>query len=925
MGGGLRCIRALSRSKIDNSGQRWIPLDPSFKDKTYQEGIATAVEFDYNAYLATRSNTLPHEKYADQVEAFIKSVGPRFADNTLADVAYAPKSASLEIDILPASLPYQVLAFTAWGDGISGAETAQLPQSHRYKFNLSVKNSAATELTALALAMPDTALSRITLVFKGATPGDQSTLDAWKNDSNQAAALPCTVNVVPSLKVDSIEKAAGSVAIGLCSLDNQLALSVTLPELASPTVNTATYTNIGAANYHALQAYAFQGSDRLLAERAAKLLASVNANANPNANQDETEGEFLHIVGLKYMRYISDANERIGQLDRGSGANGNHIGLALARSKVQYLFDLPFGVSREGFLIDVLGGQSRNVDLDSGALVWKTFLLSGYSASAYESYIWQENSRLDAVSTVRGLQFARESGIEVFSLTSANWDSQSSKFTSNSDPALNYPASYINNIKTNYIDQGFTLTIPRSLIQYQNWKGVVFVGEKNDLANPINPTGRALFAINQYSGGYTTQPTQPSTVYYPAPSYVPSVVVTGASPWGPTNSTTFASGINSYTTYGGDPVNMVTGNLYHTERDISIKGRGGLPIVFERSYNSRAPKDGPLGFGWTHSFNHYLTFYGVESGVAKVGWVDGAGGEKFFTVSPDGSGGVPLNSTLSNEAGIYVQFKRLPDGSYTIREKNGLTYTFESVAGTLNQRARLLSIRDRNNNTLALIYDGTGKLATVTDELNRSLTFSYLGNRISEVKDWTNRAHQYGYDANGNLDSYKNPRAVTGSQNPVLYNYYTSADGPNLNHAMQQYTLPRGNGMRFEYYANGRVFRHSTVPHGDTMTFSYNDFRRESITVNERGHTRRFFFDSYGNPLKIVEENGAERNYAYDPANPMNRISKRDPQGLLTQYQYDTQGNVTEIKQPSGNTVKLVTLMTSTSPAKSRMRAATTR
>ena len=41
--------------------------------------------------------------------------------------------------------------------------------------------------------------------------------------------------------------------------------------------------------------------------------------------------------------------------------------------------------------------------------------------------------------------------------------------------------------------------------------------------------------------------------------------------------------------------------------------------------------------------------------------------------------------------------------------------------------------------------------------------------------------------------------------------YYSATDGVNLNHAMSQYTLPRGNGMHFEYYVNGRVFRHTTT------------------------------------------------------------------------------------------------------------------
>jgi hypothetical protein len=124
--------------------------------------------------------------------------------------------------------------------------------------------------------------------------------------------------------------ATGSGAVGLCSINNQITMSVVLDEVTTvlhPTVNTITYTNIGAANNHALQAYAFQASDRLLTERAAKLIASVKATANPDSNLEETEGEFLHIAGLKYMRYLSDGAKHIGQLDGGSGESGTHLGL----------------------------------------------------------------------------------------------------------------------------------------------------------------------------------------------------------------------------------------------------------------------------------------------------------------------------------------------------------------------------------------------------------------------------------------------------------------------------------------------------------------------------------------------------------------------------------------------------------------------
>ncbi|MBI5656779.1 MAG: hypothetical protein HZC44_08160, partial [Geobacter sp.] len=502
-----------------------------------------------------------------------------------------------------------------------------------------------------------------------------------------------------------MDKAAGTTAVGLCTTDNKLTLTVSLAELTSPTLNTVTYNNIGAANYHALLAYAFQTSVRLIAERGKRLLDTVKTTANPMTNLEETEGEFLNIVGLKYLRYVSDASKRIGELDGGSGESGNHLGLTCARTKVQYLFDLPFAVNRVGFLVDMPGMLSRNRDLSTGSLVWKTFQLSGYTSSAYESYIWQENSRLDAVSTVRGIQFARETGIEVLTLTSSNWSvsgdattctnasSQCYKFTHNSNSALNYSPTQVSSLYSSYISQGYTLTIPRSLLQYQTWKGAVFVGEKNNLA--VDGTMRGTYAINQYAGGYTVS-TPVSYVYTPTldTGYIlPSTGTTTTTAVVLVNNGVISNGWTDKNTYKDDPINMVTGNMYHTERDLSLKGRGGLPLVFERSYNSRNPQDGPLGFGWTHSFNHYLTFKDdnyngtteaadTDNITSAVSWTDGTGSEKFMQVTGN-SGGVPIGSTFTPPSAFHFQVARAANGTYTIREKNGLTYTFENVAGTV--------------------------------------------------------------------------------------------------------------------------------------------------------------------------------------------------------------------------------------------------
>lgn len=956
----------------DNSGTRWIPLDPSFKDKSYQSGLSNSQTFDYTSFLTKRlngSDSLPNEQYALQVEKAVRASDP---NATVQDVPYAGSINPLNLDILPATLPYEVANYTNW-PGTSSPEIATLPDDHRYHLYIGGLNLPST----FSVAVPDVVSSRITLSFKGATSGDQTALNTWQADGNTSSAIPCSVNVVPVIMIEGVVQtlATPTASLGLCSTSNSLTMEMGLKQLASIVAtdpnkvgrtNYVAYSNIGAANWHALQAYAFQGSDALISQRAAALNATVASTSNPNASVttlDATEGEFLHLVGLKYMRYITDAASQIGALDGGSGQSGNHLGLTSSQMKVQYVFDLPFAVSRSGFLVDVRGGQDRGADLTTGNTVFKTFLLSGYAGSNYESYVWQENAKLDAVSTVRGLQFANETGVGTVDINSANWSSQrplltvhaGSSVTDCSYSGLEYPRCQIDDPNSAgsiqaQVNAGATVTLPKSLIQYSTWKGLVYVASTDHTS--IDGSASASYAIGPYAGGYSVGPeisvgsfSSQTNYDYVAPSIAP-VYISTPTVGTITNSApitlTASNGITSVSTLSGDPVNMVSGNLYHNDTDISIKGRAGLPIVFARAYNSRSPTDGPLGFGWTHSFNAKLKFYGVENSQAKFSWIDGTGAEKFFA-APSGShtnGNINLSATIASPPGVFVTFQRLADGTYSIKEKNGLTYKFASATGpsgtpgtsTTPVYAALQSITDRNSNSLTLSYTATTGcaggtlLCTVTDSIGHTLSFTYSGSHITQIKDFSGRTYQYGYtDSNNNLTSFSNPLAVAGKQNAVTYSYYTSSDGTNLAHLMKQYTLPRGNGMKFEYYANGRVFRHTVVRTDGTTSpdqinlFTYNDFRRETVQTNERLGDKHFFFDPYGNPLKVVEENGAEHTYAYDCSdptkapgtpntagnfdgcpNPYNRTSETDPANNTTFYAYDSVGNITQITPPRG-------------------------
>src|SRR5216683_1745824 len=73
--------------------------------------------------------------------------------------------------------------------------------------------------------------------------------------------------------------------------------------------------------------------------------------------------------------------------------------------------------------------------------------------------------------------------------------------------------------------------------------------------------------------------------------------------------------INQNVSAGG--VNTQTGSFSLTRTDIQVRGPG---LVFSHSYNSNDTRVGPLGPGWTHSYNIRLTAPGDSSAdVVLVG------------------------------------------------------------------------------------------------------------------------------------------------------------------------------------------------------------------------------------------------------------------------------------------------------------------
>lgn len=168
--------------------------------------------------------------------------------------------------------------------------------------------------------------------------------------------------------------------------------------------------------------------------------------------------------------------------------------------------------------------------------------------------------------------------------------------------------------------------------------------------------------------------------------------------------------------YGGQPINLSSGNTFITQTDVSLPGLGG-GINLTRTWNSitQGSAGRMFGVGWKSTYEERI-FPDDDDGL--VTYSRGNGDLWSFGVSTlFANGGTQTIYSLvaPRNAGATL----VSDGTYlTLTLKGGEKRIF-------NLAGRLLSISDRNGNTTQLTYDTSSRLTTVTDAASRHLYFAY--------------------------------------------------------------------------------------------------------------------------------------------------------------------------------------------------------
>jgi RHS repeat-associated protein len=369
---------------------------------------------------------------------------------------------------------------------------------------------------------------------------------------------------------------------------------------------------------------------------------------------------------------------------------------------------------------------------------------------------------------------------------------------------------------------------------------------------------------------------------------------------------------------GPIPVTLATGNLWLSETDLVLPGRG-VPAHVGRTYNAEGIwLDGRFGYGWTAS-----------TATLRINGYD------YMPDLYDENGNI-IHFAYDSGAHAYVSRwnQRMVvdgDGNFVLTRHDQTKLTF-SPAVYLGPTGKLLSMVDENGAGVTMTYSGE-LLTSITDVAGRKLTFTYTGIHVQKVTDPAGRSVSYEYDGSSNLVAvhdlggqitrygYDDAHHLTSVSTPrggvSKVVYATIAGFPQVT----SQTDPLGHLTKYAYTAANWSPTHPcpndqvkvTTPAGvlytDTFTncamiqhwignsawsYSYDSLLRGiSKVVDPNLHTTTMTFDGNGNTASNTDALGNVTKATYSGTNKV--LTTTDPLGHVTTKAYDAKGNLTKV------------------------------
>ncbi|MEH7381914.1 transglutaminase-like domain-containing protein [Bacillus sp. JJ1533] len=485
----------------------WVPLDPSFVQQEYAEGLNLEDQIDVDiesildeihnnsersADLLTTTN-IPTNLLEEELESQYTKLQSYLEGNvgessTITDIIGGWKVTEEHLGVIPLSLPYTTVeeygVFSQIPESL--AETVNFQIKGASPFSLNWTGSPQFDYTKRAAELFG---KRITLSYQPATTEDREIIKAYGGIFQTPVHL---IKLIPVLTIDGEVVAEGEpVGAGFRqSFDITLSAPRIGSEVANNTVTAGGFYSTGL-DYGSVSESQLQS----LEERMTALKETSN---HANMYTDEVMGEFLHGVVQAYLAQVDLTQEYIGQQFNVNSTRLLGETTTGYEPQVKYFFMSPVEMGEGNLFVDVnrnvVAVNSRNNDQENK----QPFMIAGgVLGSALEHRIFEQLLGTPSVSTIKIFEEANARGILSYTINSGNMDEIM--------PRLNVSQTVKNDIR-NAVRNGNIVTIPEEEIRYFDWKGSAYLVLDPD-------TGSAAYRIaGGINGGSTGIPVELATL-----------------------------------------------------------------------------------------------------------------------------------------------------------------------------------------------------------------------------------------------------------------------------------------------------------------------------------------------------------------------------------------------------------------------------
>lgn len=448
----IRCKRVWAEAYVpyinyrgainDSTGFMWVPLDPTFRQYNYKSAINLPAEIGFdaeafiNAYCTTFHEDPPVEMFKQML---LDSLAVLHPEATYEDLI-RPRTLVEETDgIIPGTLPYIVLSMDT--------VFSEIPADTRYYIRFHV-HGFGTDLD-YTTSLPKIVQKQVTISYVGATPADQQIIDDAGGIFH--VEYPYLVDLKPVLKIDGCEVArgSGSVTMGLTHYSD---MHFT-PPVGLWNGIPVVYNYIIAGNYQGI------GIDT---EDAFPAFFDVPETAC----EEEYLGQVLHQAALTYLNSVDVQGDEAADLMHIIVVND--VSEAIVENTVRVYFDgggNPITFEWTGMIVDADRKIVGPFSVDGVDNSCDYMRLAGADASIKENRLFEDLFDEEAISTIKILELASDSGIAICYITTS---------IAADCPAINQPPHVISAIN-NCLSQGHHVTIPQREFTYYEWTGTGWI------------------------------------------------------------------------------------------------------------------------------------------------------------------------------------------------------------------------------------------------------------------------------------------------------------------------------------------------------------------------------------------------------------------------------------------------------------------